>query len=114
MTQNRPNYSKQNMNNMINQAKRQAMEMNKKSTNRNCSPKKIETTCNENPNANTTKNANNKNPSMPPILSDLLGNFNLSLNFDEDTLLLGAIIYILYRQQADSKLLIALLYVLLF
>ena len=42
MTQNRPNYSKQNMNNMINHAKRQAMEMNKKSTNRNCSHKKIE------------------------------------------------------------------------
>ena len=60
------------------------------------------------------KNTNNKNPSMPPILGDLLGNLNLSLNFDEDTLLLGAIIYILYRQQADSKLLIALLYVLLF
>ena len=112
MTQNRPNYSKQNMNNMINHAKRQAMEMNKKSTNKNCSHKKIETTCNEN--SDKTKNTNNKNPSMPPILSDLLGNFNLSLNFDEDTLLLGAIIYILYRQQADSKLLIALLYVLLF
>ena len=43
---------------MINHAKQQAMEMNKKSTNKNCSHKKIETTSNES--SDKTKNTNNK------------------------------------------------------
>ena len=106
MTQYKSNCSKQNMNNMINEAKQEAIQMNKKSTNNSNCEKSTEKT--------NFRNKTEKNPNTIPLLGDLFGNFNLSLNFDDDTLLLVALLYILYKQQADTKLLIALIYVLFF
>ena len=86
------------MKNMINDAKRRTVEMSKKSTSKQSE--------NE---GNQTK----KQPKHSSIIDDLLGN-KLNFTFDEDTLLLGAIIYFLYKQNADKKLLIALIYVMFF
>ena len=105
MIPNKSYYNSQAMNNMINKAKRQAMEMNEKSTN---SPEDIKKE------QQRIDRQENKKPSSSSIFSDLLGNFNFSFNFDEDTLLLAGILYILYKQNADKSLIIALLYVLFF
>lgn len=105
MTQAKSYNNNQNMNNMIARAKRQAMEMNKKSTNQSEQMNK---------NGKKAENQEIKKPSSSSIFGDLLGNFNLNLKFDEDTILLAGLLYILYRNNADKSLLIALLYVLLF
>lgn len=102
MIPNKSYYSNQNFNNMILKAKRQAMEMNEHSTNSTEDLKREQ------------QSKNTKKPSSSLPFGDLLGNFNLNFKFDEDTILLAGLLYILYRNNADKSLLIALLYVLLF
>lgn len=105
MIPNKSYYSNQNFNNMILKAKREAMKMSEKSTNSPEDFKQEEL---------KQENQNIKKPSNPSVFGDLLGNFNLNFKFDEDTILLCALLYILYRNNADKSLLIALAYVLLF
>lgn len=105
MIPNKSYYSNQNFNNMILKAKRQAMEMNEHSTN---SPEDLKKEQSKREDKATKK------PSSSLPLGDLLGNFNLNFKFDEDTILLAGLLYILYRNNADKSLLIALAYVLFF
>ena len=117
MIPNKSYYNTQSMNNMISNAKRQALEMNEKSTNTPKDIQKEQQRINQAEKTNTPEKVSkavNKKPSNSSIFGDLLGNFNLSFNFDEDTILLAGLLYILYKHNADKNLLIALIYVLLF
>ena len=72
---------------------------------------------NENQNAGTNK----QSPPLSSILGTLMGNsrksgelFNLgNIKIDEEKALIGMLIYILYKQNSDIKLLLALGYLLL-
>lgn len=81
------------------------------------SPEKIHETSNENNTPNKTQSAQ---PNVGSLLTGLLGGqnngelFNIhGIKIDEEKALIGMLIYILYKQGADVKLLLGLGYLLL-
>lgn len=93
--------------NDINDAKRRVEEMRKKANNY------IDTTQNEDKTfKNSSAKSDNKNKSPLSFLSDLTGSLFSSDNDGSQGLIL-ALILILSKEGADSKLILALLYILL-
>lgn len=94
--------------NDINDAKRRVEEMRKKANNY------IDTTQNEDKNfKNSSAKSDNKNNSPLSFLSDLTGSLFSSSGNDGSQGLILALILILSKEGADSKLILALLYILL-
>lgn len=94
--------------NDINDAKRRVEEMRKKANNY------IDTSQNEDKTSrNSNTKSNNKNDSPLSFLSDLTGSLFSSSGNDGSQGLILALILILSKEGADSKLILALLYILL-
>lgn len=94
--------------NDINDAKRRVEEMRKKANNY------IDTQQNEDKTfKNSSEKSDNKNNSPLSFLSDLTGSLFSSSGNDGSQGLILALILILSKEGADSKLILALLYILL-
>ena len=93
--------------NDINDAKRRVEEMRKKANNY------IDTPQNEDKAFRSSSVKNNKNDSPLSFLSDLTGSLFSSSGNDGSQGLILALILILSKEGADSKLILALLYILL-
>ncbi len=94
--------------NDINDAKRRVEEMRKKANNYIDSPQKKNITSD-----NSGSKSNNKNESPLSFLSDITGSLFSSSKNDGSQGLILALILILSKEGADSKLILALLYILL-
>lgn len=94
--------------NDINDAKRRVEEMRKKANNYIDAPQNEEKTF-----KNSSVKSDNKNDSPLSFLSDLTGSLFSSSGNDGSQGLILALILILSKEGADSKLILALLYILL-
>ena len=94
--------------NDINDAKRRVEEMRKKANNYIDTPQNEDKTF-----KNSSANSDNKNNSPLSFLSDLTGSLFSSSGNDGSQGLILALILILSKEGADSKLILALLYILL-
>lgn len=94
--------------NDINDAKRRVEEMRKKANNYIETPQSEDKTF-----QNSSAKNNNKNDSPLSFLSDLTGSLFSSSGNDGSQGLILALILILSKEGADSKLILALLYILL-
>lgn len=94
--------------NDINDAKRRVEEMRKKANNYIDTPQSEDKTF-----QNSSSKSDNKNDSPLSFLSDLTGSLFSSSGNDGSQGLILALILILSKEGADSKLILALLYILL-
>lgn len=94
--------------NDINDAKRRVEEMRKKANNYIDTPQNEDKTF-----KNSSVKSDNKNDSPLSFLSDLTGSLFSSSGNDGSQGLILALILILSKEGADSKLILALLYILL-
>lgn len=94
--------------NDINDAKRRVEEMRKKANNYIDTPQNEDKTF-----KNSSAKSDNKNNSPLSFLSDLTGSLFSSSGNDGSQGLILALILILSKEGADSKLILALLYILL-
>lgn len=94
--------------NDINDAKRRVEEMRKKANNYIDTPQNEDKTY-----QNSSSKSDNKNDSPLSFLSDLTGSLFSSSGNDGSQGLILALILILSKEGADSKLILALLYILL-
>lgn len=100
MTWQQQNFSRSEMSSMVNDAKKQAIDMNSRSKFKAAAEKQI---------PKQQFSLEGIENSVTSLLNSLLRQFNL----DEDKALILVLIFVLYLQKADKSLLFALFYILL-
>ncbi len=113
---NNTNFSpKYYVNSQNNNAQKNKKATENKNSERNYNSKRESPTENQNENLSCGQNLHTEKNSSTNIIDEIFKNSQLTslLNLDADKLLIIAVIFVLYKEKTDVKLLLALLYVML-